>query len=115
MKERIEKLCKTAFQVDYRVRAYSDGKIRSLTEYFIYKEIMKEAVFLTFYENVSRRKRESFCFFDFCFYILKQLYILYQFYYTFKEYFSLKSGLPQLSEEEKKSDEKKTQYYIFVV
>lgn len=51
MKERIEKLCKTAFQVDYRVRAYSDGKIRSLTEYFIYKEIMKEAVFLTFYEK----------------------------------------------------------------
>lgn len=51
LKERIEKLCKTAFQVDYRVRAYSDGKIRSLTEYFIYKEIMKEAVFLTFYEK----------------------------------------------------------------
>lgn len=71
--------------------------------------------FLTFYKNVFGEKWKSFCFFDFCFYILKQLYILYQFYYTFKEHFSLKSGLPQLSEEEKKFDEKKTQYYIFVV
>ena len=60
MKERIEKLCKTAFQVDYRVRAYSDGKIRSLTEYFIYKEIMKEAVFLTFYEKEMTDTKVSF-------------------------------------------------------
>lgn len=60
MKERIEKLCKTAFQVDYRVRAYSDGKIRSLTEYFIYKEIMKEAVFLTFYEKRNGRYKNEF-------------------------------------------------------
>ena len=60
MKERIEKLCKTAFQVDYRVRAYSDGKIRSLTEYFIYKEIMKEAVFLTFYEKEMADTKMNF-------------------------------------------------------
>ena len=54
-----------------------------------------------------RRKREVLLLLT-LFYILKQLYIFVSILlYFLKSISSLKSGLPQLSEEEKKSDEKR--------
>ena len=60
LKEQIEKLCKTAFCLDYYIKDYKDGRIASLSQYFVYKEIMKEAVFLTFYEKEMTDTKVSF-------------------------------------------------------
>ena len=60
LKEQIEKLCKTAFCLDYYIKNYKDGRIASLSQYFVYKEIMKEAVFLTFYEKEMTDTKMSF-------------------------------------------------------
>ena len=60
LKEQIEKLCKTAFCLDYHIKDYKDGKIASLSQYFVYKEIMREAVFLTFSEKEMADTKISF-------------------------------------------------------
>lgn len=46
--------------MDYYIKDYKDGRIASLSQYFVYKEIMKEAVFLTFYEKEMTDTKVSF-------------------------------------------------------